>query len=74
MKQTFPPLPRRWIAVLLNGSHADIGGRARKPHGRKLLLIAASYSFAELLEEKGVGMATALDIRDWFQAHGLSLK
>ncbi len=74
MTNGIPHISRRCIDVLLDGSHADIGGRTRRSRGKKLLLIAASYSYAELLGEKGVGEATALEIRDWLQAHGLRFK
>ena len=72
MANDIPHLSRRCIDVRLDGSHADIAGRTRKSRGEKLLLIAASYSYAELLEEKGVGHATALEISDWLEVHGLS--
>lgn len=69
-----PHLSRRCIDVLLDGSHAEIGGRTRRLRGKKLPLIAASYSYAELLDEKGVGEVTALEIGDWLHRQGLSLK
>ncbi|WP_320203924.1 hypothetical protein [Agrobacterium rosae] len=74
MTRSSPTLSRRSIDILLDGTHADIGGRSRRTRGKNLLLIAASYSYSELLDEKGFGDATALEIRDWLLGHGLTLK
>lgn len=37
-------------------------------------MIAASYSYAELLDEKGVGASTSLEHRDWLLGHGFTLE
>jgi hypothetical protein len=67
-------LPRRAVEALLHGRHASIGGRTVAKRSRHLAVIAAAYTWDELLSEPGVGSVTANQIRLWLEERGGMLR
>jgi hypothetical protein len=69
-----PRLIRRSINALLKGRYAHVGGATIAARARNLVTIASAYSWDELLEEPGIGAATAAEIRLWLEERGASLR
>lgn len=69
-----PRLTRHAIKALLTGRHAHVGGKAIPKRAKNLIKIAAAYTYEQLLEESGIGTATATEIQLWLQERGASLK
>jgi hypothetical protein len=69
-----PRLTRHAIKALLNGRHAHLGGKAIATRAKNLIRIASAYSFEELLEEPGIGSATATEIHLWIEERGAGLR
>lgn len=67
-------LTRHAIRALVKGRHAHVGGRTIPIRAKNLNKIAAAYTFEELLEEPGIGNATATEIRLWLEEHGSHLR
>lgn len=67
-------LNRHAINVLLNGRHANVGGKTTATRAKNLLKIASAYSLEELLAEPGVGPVIALEIQAWLAQGGASLR
>lgn len=69
-----PRLTRHAINALLNGRHAHVGGKAIPTRAKNLIKIVAAYTYEELLEEPGIGTATATEIQLWLEERGASLR
>lgn len=67
-------LTRRSINALLKGRHANVGGTTVSTRAKNLIKIAYAYSFEELLDEPGIGTATATEIRLWLEERGAWLR
>lgn len=67
-------LTRHAINALLNDRHAGVGGRSRATRAKNLHKISAIYSLEKLLEERGVGTATAAEIQLWLEERVASLR
>lgn len=67
-------LTRHSIRALVKGRHARIGGRTVPTRAKNLLKIASAYSWSELLEEPGIGVATAMEIQLWLEERGARLR
>lgn len=67
-------LPRRAIEALLHGRYASLGGRTVARRTQRLVEIASTYTWDELLSEPGVGTVTANEIRLWLEERGCSLR
>lgn len=69
-----PRLTRHTIKALLNGKHAHVGGKAIATRAKNLVKIASSYTYEELLEEPGIGSATATQIQLWLEERDVTLR
>lgn len=67
-------LSRRALNALLHGRHAEIGGRTLAKRAKHLVEIAMAYSADELAAEPGIGTVTTMEIRQWLEGRGLSLR
>lgn len=69
-----PRLTRHAIKALLNGKHAKVGGKTIPTRAKNLIKIASAYTYEELLDEPGIGAATATEIQLWLEERGASLQ
>ncbi len=67
-------LTHRSIMVLIEGRHAERGGKKRITRARRLAEIATAYSADELMSEPGVGQVTFNDIRWRLKDRGLTFR
>lgn len=67
-------LTRHVIRALVKGRHARIGGQTIPARAKNLTKIVAAYTFEELLEEPGIGPATATKIQLWLEKRGAHLR
>jgi hypothetical protein len=67
-------LTRHAVQALVKGRHARIGGRTIPIRAKNLIKIASAYSWDELLEEPGIGPATAAEIELWLKKRGSALR
>jgi hypothetical protein len=67
-------LTRHAVQALVKGRHAHIGGRTIQVRAKNLVKIASAYSWDEILEEPGIGPATATEIRLWLKERGFALR
>ncbi|MFH1556673.1 MAG: hypothetical protein ABII76_17755 [Pseudomonadota bacterium] len=67
-------LPDRAVRALIRGRHAAVGGSTDEARVHGLSRIVAAYTMAELLEEPGIGFATAMRIELWLERVGLGLR
>lgn len=67
-------LTRHAIRALVKGRHARVGGQTISTRAKNLIRIASAYSWRELVEEPGIGPATATAIQLWLEEHGSRLR
>ncbi len=67
-------LPRNVVRILINGRHANVGGKTSRERAVNLGRIAANYSKDELLAERGLGPASVASIESWLVDQGLRFR
>lgn len=67
-------LTRHAIRALVKGRHAHVGGQATSTRAKNIVIIASAYSWRELVDEPGIGPATATAIQLWLEEHGSHLR
>lgn len=67
-------LTRRAIRALVKGRYARIGGQTIPARAKNLAKIVASYTYEELIDEPGIGNATATQIQLWLEERGSHLR
>lgn len=67
-------LTRHAVRALVAGRYANVGGRTIPIRAKNLVIIASAYSWGELIEEPGIGPATATEIQLWLEERGSALR
>lgn len=67
-------IPRRAVSSLLLGRYAHLVSRLIPDGDMRAAVIAAAYTWDELLAEAGIGPKSAKLIHGWLQAQGLDLR